>query len=363
MSRTRRTAQAAPAPKIWRAARYARLSREDGDKPESDSITGQAGLMDDYLLQHPELTPGPLYTDDGYTGTNFDRPEFRQMVQDIEAGKIDCVLVKDLSRFGRKYIEMGRYLERWFPEHGARFIAINDGTDSEQGPYDSFMNTATFFFSTNRAVLPPTTNDAFLSRLVLIPFLRSIPAELQDRFLGGRLAAQRDGIIMKAFRYCRELRNWNYQFSGNSSINIVVNRQNDLAYLLVFFLRNECLNDPSGRTPTQVLYEKFFSRFEVRFEIKTFSLHLSKVPSTMFPKVKKERRRIDRTGLQPAGFVGWFSSPSVKVPGDQLYTISRKMGGEGLAPGANAYGRKKRKGGGHHQQEGTAQFPFLRPQQ
>ncbi len=145
MSRTRRTAQAAPAPKIWRAARYARLSREDGDKPESDSITGQAGLMDDYLLQHPELTPGPLYTDDGYTGTNFDRPGFRQMVQDIEAGKIDCVLVKDLSRFGREYIEMGRYLERWFPERGVRFIAVNDSIDSERGPYDMLLPVKNVF--------------------------------------------------------------------------------------------------------------------------------------------------------------------------------------------------------------------------
>lgn len=143
--RIRRTSQAPLDAKTWCAARYARLSREDGDKPESDSIVGQTALMDDYLLQHPELTPGPLYTDDGYTGTSFDRPGFQQMIKEIEDGKVDCVLVKDLSRFGREYIEMGRYLERWFPEHGVRFIAINDGIDSEQGPYDMLLPVKNVF--------------------------------------------------------------------------------------------------------------------------------------------------------------------------------------------------------------------------
>lgn len=145
MSRVNRTEKASPQAKIWRAARYARISREDGDKPESDSIANQAALLDDYLLQHPELTPGPLYADDGYTGTSFDRPDFRRMMRDIEEGNINCVLVKDLSRFGREYIEMGRYLEHWFPKRGVRFIAINDNVDSEQGPYDMLLPVKNVF--------------------------------------------------------------------------------------------------------------------------------------------------------------------------------------------------------------------------
>lgn len=131
--------------KIWCTAQYCRLSKEDGDKLESDSIANQRQLMDDYVASHPDMCCMGEYTDDGFTGTNFDRPDFQRMIKDIEAGKIDCVLVKDLSRFGREYIEMGRYLERWFPERGVRFIAINDCVDSEQGPYDMLLPVKNVF--------------------------------------------------------------------------------------------------------------------------------------------------------------------------------------------------------------------------
>lgn len=79
------------------------------------------------------------YCDDGFTGTNFQRPEFQRMISDIEAGRINCVIVKDLSRFGRDYISAGHYLERWFPAHGVRFLAVNDHIDSEKGPYDMLL--------------------------------------------------------------------------------------------------------------------------------------------------------------------------------------------------------------------------------
>ena len=123
----------------WNTAGYLRLSREDGDRAESDSIANQRKLLEQYLSAHPELNLIGFYQDDGYTGTNFDRPAFRRMEADIEAGKINCVLVKDLSRFGRDYIEMGRYLERVFPAQGVRFIAVNDHVDSQQGRYDMLL--------------------------------------------------------------------------------------------------------------------------------------------------------------------------------------------------------------------------------
>ena len=94
----------------YHAARYERLSREDGDKAESDSIINQQYLLEDFCTRHPEFIVVDDYVDDGFTGTNFDRPAFRRMVADIESGKIDCVIVKDLSRFGRDYIDMGFYL-------------------------------------------------------------------------------------------------------------------------------------------------------------------------------------------------------------------------------------------------------------
>ena len=129
----------------YRAARYARLSREDGDKPESDSIVNQLRLMEDYCARHPEIELAGDYTDDGFTGTNFDRPGFLRMVRDIEAGRINCVIVKDLSRFGRDYIDMGFYLERWFPARGVRFIAVSDSVDSRDGPYDMLLPLKNIF--------------------------------------------------------------------------------------------------------------------------------------------------------------------------------------------------------------------------
>ena len=121
--------------KTFQAAVYLRLSREDGDVTEgskqvSNSIANQNELVMDFLKSHPEISVISTYTDDGYTGVNFDRPEFQRMLSDIREGRINCVIVKDLSRFGRNYIESGRYIEKIFPMLGIRFIAITDGYDS-----------------------------------------------------------------------------------------------------------------------------------------------------------------------------------------------------------------------------------------
>lgn len=124
---------------IYAVAAYSRLSREDGDRVESDSIINQQRVIEDYCALRGELHLVEHYADDGYTGTSFDRPAFRQMLTDLESGKIDCVIVKDLSRFGRDYIDMGYYLERVFPALGVRFIAVNDAVDSEKGPYDMLL--------------------------------------------------------------------------------------------------------------------------------------------------------------------------------------------------------------------------------
>lgn len=116
--------------KIYNACIYARLSRDDGDKVESDSITNQRALIRDFIAKHPEIRVVSEKTDDGFSGVNFERPAFREMMDEIRSGKVNCVVVKDLSRFGRNYIEAGNYIERVFPFLGVRFIAINDSYDS-----------------------------------------------------------------------------------------------------------------------------------------------------------------------------------------------------------------------------------------
>lgn len=119
----------------YNAAIYVRLSKEDIDtayarKAESDSISNQKQLIFDFLKNKPEINIVSVRVDDGYTGTNYDRPAFQLMLDDIKAGAVNCVVVKDLSRFGREYIDAGKYIDRLFPYYGVRLIAINDGIDT-----------------------------------------------------------------------------------------------------------------------------------------------------------------------------------------------------------------------------------------
>ena len=116
--------------KIWNATLYIRLSRDDGDKEESGSITGQRELLRDYISQHPELREYAIRIDDGFSGSTFERPGFQKMIEDVKAGRTDCIVVKDLSRFGRNYLDAGEYIEKIFPFLGVRFIAVNDNYDS-----------------------------------------------------------------------------------------------------------------------------------------------------------------------------------------------------------------------------------------
>lgn len=110
---------------------YVRLSIENSGKDDDgDSIANQISFCKAYLAEHTDLKLYDIYEDNGEKGTNFDRPEFKRMMDDIRSGKVKCVLVKDLSRFGRDYIEVGEYLEKIFPFMGIRFISITDGYDS-----------------------------------------------------------------------------------------------------------------------------------------------------------------------------------------------------------------------------------------
>lgn len=142
--------------KIYKAAIYVRLSKEDGDvsdasKAESNSISNQKELIKDFLKDKQDIVIVSERVDDGYSGVNFERPAFQLMLEDIKQGKVDCVVVKDLSRFGRNYIESGRYIEKIFPMLGVRFIAINDNYDSLTGksqtdeiviPFKNLINDA-----------------------------------------------------------------------------------------------------------------------------------------------------------------------------------------------------------------------------
>ena len=110
-------------------ALYCRISLDDGSQNESMSISNQKLMLKDYA-EKIGLSRYEYYVDDGYTGRNFNRPSFKRLISDIEAGKVGCVITKDLSRLGRNYIEAGSYIEIFFPKHNVRYIAVTDGVDS-----------------------------------------------------------------------------------------------------------------------------------------------------------------------------------------------------------------------------------------
>lgn len=115
---------------VFRTALYVRLSVEDNGKDDTDSIENQELLLRNYLAERPYLELKEVYADNGYTGTDFERPAFNRMIEDVRKGRIDCIIVKDFSRLGRNYVETGEYLERIFPFLGIRFISVSDDYDS-----------------------------------------------------------------------------------------------------------------------------------------------------------------------------------------------------------------------------------------
>ena len=116
-------------------ALYPRLSHEDELSGESNSISNQKRILEAYAKQNG-FSNLKWYTDDGFSGANFQRPGFQSMLADIEAGLVGTVIVKDMSRLGRNYLQVGMYTEMIFPQKNVRFIAINDGVDSAQGEND-----------------------------------------------------------------------------------------------------------------------------------------------------------------------------------------------------------------------------------
>lgn len=139
---------------VFYATPYYRISNDDGDlvvsgKGESNSISNQRSLIEDYVKDKPEIILCEERVDDGFSGVDFRRPAFLQMMEDVKAGKTNCIIVKDLSRFGRNYIEVGRFVQKIFPYLGVRFIAVNDNYDSANGndaedsimlPFKNLMN-------------------------------------------------------------------------------------------------------------------------------------------------------------------------------------------------------------------------------
>ncbi|MGN0973407.1 MAG: recombinase family protein [Bacilli bacterium] len=125
--------------KTWVVAKYIRLSKEDEDvKDESNSVTSQNTILDEFIERNQndneEFVVYDTYVDDGYSGTDFDRPDFQRLLEDMKAGKFNTIIIKDLSRLGRNYIEAGNFIEQIFPLFRIRFISISEDIDSVKKP-------------------------------------------------------------------------------------------------------------------------------------------------------------------------------------------------------------------------------------
>ena len=114
---------------IYNVGMYLRLSKEDGDG-ESESITNQRKIIKEYIDKHYNMNLYDEYVDDGYSGANFNRPNFRRMISDVENKKINMIITKNLARLGRDYIDTGYYIEKLFPDYNVRYIAILDDVDN-----------------------------------------------------------------------------------------------------------------------------------------------------------------------------------------------------------------------------------------
>ena len=158
---------------IFKVAMYIRLSREDGDKEESSSVTNQRDIITRFINENDNFIIVDEYVDDGYTGTNFNRPAFQRMIKDIEKGKINTVITKDLSRLGRDYIDTGRYVQRYFPENRIRYIALLDGIDTLE---DAGMNDIAPFKS--------VINDMYVKDIS-----KKITSALKERKTAGNFLA------------------------------------------------------------------------------------------------------------------------------------------------------------------------------
>jgi len=161
-------------PMDYHAALYIRLSKEDENEGPSESVTNQKSLLNAFVQQH-RLSVYDTYIDDGWSGTSFDRPDFRRMIADIEAGKVNMVITKDLSRLGRDYIMTGHYMERYFPEKRVRYISLLDGIDTG---VDSTANDITPF----RAIM----NDMYAKDIS--KKIKSVKRDKQRKgqFIGGK---------------------------------------------------------------------------------------------------------------------------------------------------------------------------------
>ena len=231
------TAQASiTAEKIYDTAIYARLSSEDNGV-DGNSLDNQIYMLERYIEEKPDLKLRDVFSDNGATGTNFDRPDFIRLMEDVRKGKINCIIVKDLSRFGRNYIEAGNYLEKIFPYLGVRFISINDSYDS---------------------IKPCTGNEGLmisLKNLIYDIYAKDVSKKISDAY----------EVKQKNGQFIGDFAPYGYLKDQNDKHKLVINDETAPVVREIYHMRLACtgvssiarqLNDMGIIPPHRYLFEK-----------------------------------------------------------------------------------------------------------
>ena len=221
---------------------YIRLSREDDDKVhESESIKNQKSLLMQYIKEN-DLRVYDIYIDDGYSGTNFNRPGFQRLINDIEHKKVNMVITKDMSRLGRDYIGTGEYLEKYFPEHDVRYIAITDDID-------------TFLDNSNNDIAPfkAIMND-FYAKDISKKIKSSLKAKMKEgKFVGGRTP----------FGYIRDPENKNHLVVYEGQAEVVRRIYQMSLEGMTYFKIAKTLTNENVKTPAQYYNFEWKSNYAI----------------------------------------------------------------------------------------------------
>lgn len=230
--------------KIYNVGLYIRLSREDDDKTlESESITNQKSLLLQYVKEN-NLRVYDIYIDDGYSGTNFDRPDFNRLLNDIESGKINMVITKDMSRLGRDYIGTGNLIEKYFPEHNVRYIAVTDNID-------------TFLDSSNNDIAPfkAIMNDMY-AKDISKKIKSSLKAKMKEgKWVGGRTP----------FGYDQDKDNKNHLVVNEEQASVVKRIFDMCLEGLSFFKIAKQLTNEGVKTPAQYYNFEWKSNYNLKY--------------------------------------------------------------------------------------------------
>ena len=297
--------------KIYNVGLYIRLSREDDDKTlESESITNQKSLLLQYAKEN-NLRVYDIYIDDGYSGTNFDRPDFNRLLNDIELGKINMVITKDMSRLGRDYIGTGNLIEKYFPEHNVRYIAVTDNID-------------TFLDSSNNDIAPfkAIMNDMY-AKDISKKIKSSLKAKMKEgKWVGGRTP----------FGYDQDKNNKNHLVINIEKASVVKRIFDMCLEGLSFFKIAKKLTNEGVKTPAQYYSFEWKNNYNLKYgewhsktirDILTNRMYIGDMVQNRRSKVNYKVKKVIKN--HPSNYIIVENTHEAIIDKDTFYEIQKRI--------------------------------------